>query len=183
AGSPIWSASIGGMGDAGSTAVTVDKGGNVIVAGYFRSLIEFDAGAEPGIGEDDIFLVKYTVGGGHLWHHKLGSNLNDRFVSVATDSLSNILVSGFISGVPDFDDFITSWAGGTDAFLGKLDPSGIPIWLKTVGDGDDQRGTGVAIAPGDDVIWTGDFAGKIRLGNHAFTSGDVSDGFVAQILD
>jgi hypothetical protein len=183
AGSLIWSGSIGGLGNARATAITADKGGNVIMAGYFSDLIEFGTGTEPGIGEDDIFLVKYTAGGSHIWHHKLGSNLNDRFMSVATDSLSNILVSGFISGSPDFGDFTAPYAGGTDAFLGKLDPGGIPMWLKTIGDGDDQRGTGVAIAPGDDVIWTGDFAGKIRLGNHAFTSGDVSDGFVAQILD
>jgi hypothetical protein len=183
AGSLAWSKQIGGIGDAHPTAIAVDTSGAVIVAGHFSNLINIDSGGEEpaGVGEDS-FLVKYTKPGEYSWHILVNSGAYDRIWSIAADSANNILVSGFITDTPNFIETTVSYAGGNDAFLGKLDPDGVPIWLKAAGDTADQQGMSVAVAPNNDVLWAGQFKGKIRLGNSSFTSSDASDGFVARIL-
>jgi hypothetical protein len=44
----------------------------------------------PGAGGEDMFVVKYTKSGEHSWHVELASVEDERGVSVATDSESNI---------------------------------------------------------------------------------------------
>jgi hypothetical protein len=184
AGSLAWSKQIGGVGDAHPTAIAVDISGDVIVAGYFSNLIKLDSGGEKPAGNgEDSFLVKYTKSGEYSWHTLVNSGANDRIWSVAADSANNILLSGFISDTTNFNEAPVSYTGGHDAFLGKLDPGGVPIWLKAAGDTADQQGTSVAVAPNDDVLWAGQFKSKISLGNSSFTSSDANDAFVARILE
>jgi hypothetical protein len=137
----------------------------------------------PGTANEDMFVVKYLDKGTYVWNIKIGSASDERGMRVATDGQSNIIVSGFLGGSPDLSGFSVSGAGGADAFLGKLDPNGAPIWLKTAGDAANDAGTSVAISPEDDVIWTGHFDGEIRLGNKDLASGGTTDGFVAKVLE
>jgi hypothetical protein len=183
AGSVAWSKQIAGIGDARPMTIAVDTSGEVIVAGYFSNLINIESvKPEPAASGEDSFLVKYTESGEYSWHILVDSGSNEQILSLAADSANNILLSGFLSGTPNFNDIQLSYGGGADAFLGKLGPDGKPVWLRMAGDLPDQQGTSVAVAPNDDVVWAGQFKGKIRLGNSSFTSGDANDAFVARIL-
>jgi hypothetical protein len=184
AGSLAWSKQIGGIGDARPSAIAVDTSGDVIVAGHFTDLINIESkGEEPITSGEDSFLLKYTKAGEYSWHILINSGFNERIWSLAADSANNILMSGFITDTTSFNDVPVSYTQGKDAFLGKLDPSGVPIWLKAAGDAADQQGTSVAVAPNDDVLWAGQFKSKISLGNSSFTSSDANDAFVARILE
>lgn len=181
-GGVVWSKQLGGPGDQRAMAVAADKLGNAVVTGHFMGLIDLGGQAHPPVGAEDMFIAKYSDAGVFSWKLILGSSFDDRGLGVATDSQNNILVSGVISGPPDFGDFMVATGGGLDAFLAKMTPEGAPIWLKTAGDGADQQGTSVAAAKGDDVIWTGHFLGQISLGSGEYSTVDLNDGFVARLL-
>lgn len=89
--------------------IAIDQFDNVILAGYFNGIVDFDLSigvaldTASNFGTNDCFISKYDPQGNYLWHGRFGSNDNSSIANVATDANGGILVGGSLRGILDAD--------------------------------------------------------------------------------
>lgn len=140
-----WSRALGGDGEDYPCCMSIDKEGNILIAGVFENTVDFDPGQETdehiARGYLDIFLSKYSADGFIMWTLTWGgtdsSNYSDMPYDIAVTVGNEVLVSGVFSGNVDFNPGrdVTRYesTGENDAFLSKFDPDGNLIWAQTWG--------------------------------------------------
>jgi len=134
-------------GDLGRS-VAVDGNDNVYITGSFRSInADFDPGGgtdnHSSVGQEDIFLTKINSDGSYDLTTTIGGTDQDFGQSVAVDDDINVYLTGYFSGIVDFDpgantvDSHTS-AGLEDIYLTKFRLVGFvaPTSVTTSGSGD-----------------------------------------------
>src|SRR5262249_49879150 len=96
-----WSRSFGAAdGNEDGQAVALDPSGNVVVTGDVVKPCDFGGGLLSALGSSDAFVAKYSASSGaHMWSRRLGGLGNDYGYGVATDSASNVYVSGAIGAL------------------------------------------------------------------------------------
>jgi len=107
-----WNASKNDYGN----SVTVDKSGNVYVAGYYeREVID-------GYTSDyDVILLKYDLNGNLLWLRTWNGSNSDYGNRVAVDNSGNVYVTGKYYNEEYY----------TDMILLKYDSSGVFFWMRS----------------------------------------------------
>ncbi|MCB9298944.1 MAG: SBBP repeat-containing protein, partial [Lewinellaceae bacterium] len=133
-----WAFNIGDAGFGSGYAITVDDSDNVLVAGSFEGAADFDPG--PGTanlssaaGDSDIFVAKYSASGAYQWAFSIGGpGGSDDGRDIAVDGLGNVLLTGYIRSLSDFDPgpgtTIVASVNASDGFLAKYascPPSGV----------------------------------------------------------
>ncbi|MEZ4721876.1 MAG: SBBP repeat-containing protein [Flavobacteriales bacterium] len=175
-GNYTWGIGIGGTGADFGRAIAVDEDNNVYVTGSFQNTVDFDPGAGTvnlvSAGNADIFIAKFSSSGSFVWAKRIGSTGNDFGLSIDARN-GQVLVAGTYQNTVDFDPGagtanLTS-AGGSDAFVLKLDTSGTFTWVKAVGGTSDDFGNSVVINDLGDVFLGGDFQGTADLNPSATT--------------
>ncbi len=146
-----WGGELSGMPDwwERGTGVAVDEFDEVYVVGIFRGLCDFDPGPLTDFqfsngyngGGFDAFLTKFTANGDYQWVQiwgsmNTGSLSGETVFGVATDSNSDIYVTGGFTGTVDFDPgvgVVEHTSSGTygDVYLLKWTGSGEFAWVKT----------------------------------------------------
>ena len=86
------------------------------------------------------------------------------------DGTGNTLLTGAFAGSINFGDNPLASAGGTDAFVAKLDGDGGAVWSRRFGNAAEQRGARVSADGAGNVLVTGFCAG----GPFDFGGGPVS---------
>ena len=87
----------------------VDSNNDIYVTGdYNSSTINFNSGQAANLqtnkGGNDLFVVKYSATGQHVWSFATGGNGNEYGLGIDTDTQNNILISGAFTGInTDFD--------------------------------------------------------------------------------
>ena len=131
-GNLLWVKSMGGINQDESWAVVTDLSGNIYLSGHFQGTENFDPDSGLTIlssnGKSDIFVLKLNPQGNLIWAKSFGGAGNDICLSIASDRVGNIYLSGAFQGTLDFDpdsgliDFNLNenW----DIFVLKLDSSG-----------------------------------------------------------
>jgi hypothetical protein len=152
AGVPLWTNHFSG-GNVGNqaSAIALDAGGNVFVAGdYF---------ATPTT--KDVVTLKYGNNGTPIWTNRYGAlqNSNDVARAIAVDNKGNVFVAGTSAGANTGDDIVTI----------KYSNAGVPLWTNRY-DGlphaDDQVTSRIclALSPDGGVLVVGssdgDFSGN-----------------------
>jgi hypothetical protein len=119
-----WSTRLGSLGPDRAQSVCVNGGGlDVMVAGNFRTLIDFGAGhAFASSGSNDAFVAKFTQAGNFRWAHAFGDVDDDAAMGVATNEDSEVVVAGYFEGEIDRGVDVLASAGGRDMFLGVYAP-------------------------------------------------------------
>jgi gliding motility-associated-like protein len=136
-GQRLWATYIGGSGsEEGYDVLSVNEMGNnvVYVAGVTSST---NAMSTPGVlhptknGGSDGFIQKFNAAGTRLWGTYLGGSGNDLISAIALDNTSNLT---FLGGTSSADLLVSANAlqktyggGATDAFFGKINPSGTAL--------------------------------------------------------
>jgi len=95
------------------SAMAIDSIGNIYVTGY-----------STGVGTyTDFTTIKYDSNGNELWVRTYNgpANDNDRASAMAIDSIGNIYVTGYSTGVGTYTDFTTI----------KYDSNGNELWVRT----------------------------------------------------
>ncbi|MBP7809762.1 MAG: T9SS type A sorting domain-containing protein [Bacteroidia bacterium] len=137
----VWAKQVMGMGADYGYAVALDKNKNVIISGYFAFSADFDPG--PGIinltsaGGDDAFVLKLDSLGNYIWAINFESSNGCYAYGVDTDTLDNVVVSGLITSITDFDPSpgtytLTSPTGAGDTFIAKFSQSGNFVWAQAL---------------------------------------------------
>ncbi len=122
--------------------------GDLVVVGYVR-------GAYPGFtnqGGLDIFVARYDAQtGAEQWLLQMGGAGDDTARGITIDSTGNIYVVGEsqsnLSGETNL--------GGTDAFMTKIDSSGVTQWVRLLGGAGEDAAYDVAVSPFGDIFMVG----------------------------
>jgi len=170
-GASLWTKRFGGVNADYGLAIAADSSSNVIVTRIFGyGTIDFGGGplTNPYFN-NDIFVVKLSSAGDHVWSKRFGGSSDDQARGVAVDSGGNVILSGFFINTVDFGGGpLTST--GLDIFVVKLSPSGAHLWSQRFGSTSSEAGNGVAVDGSSNVVVTGYFAGTVDFGGGPLTS-------------
>jgi len=175
----LWSKKIGGVSSDIGKSVTIDNNGDIFVTGYFQSIVDFGGGGLTSAGISDIFVVKYSAFGNHLWSKRFGSTSNDRGYDITTDASGNVIVTGYFVGSVDFGNGTLVSAGGSDCFIIKYSSTGTHILSKRIGGTSSDIGQGVVVAPNGDISVVGYYSGTADFGGGSLISAGSNDIFLA----
>lgn len=181
-GGHVWSKRYGNSSSQVANGIAVDEEGSILVTGAFQGAIDFGGGPLMSAGSDDIFTVKLSALGGHVWSKSYGGPGSQIGVSIGWDSYEYVYIAGRFSGTVDFGEGPISSAGGDDIFLAGLDPDGALYWTKRAGALDYEGLNAMAIEPvAGDVFVTGRFPTSIDFGDGVMSSFGGDDIFVARL--
>jgi len=192
AGNFMWIKSFGAAQDDVGYGISVAQDGTVYTTGSFQSSPDFDPGTGvhqlTSAGSTDVFLWTLHANGGFVAASRYGGTGADVGLAVAVADDQSIYTTGYFSDSGDFNPgagtlTLTS-AGGTDAFLVKLDASRSFVWADAVGGPSDDVANAVAWGPNSSVYLSGAFQGTADfdpgVGTFHLTSAGMNDVFVSQ---
>jgi hypothetical protein len=115
-----------------------------------------------------------------LWAVGFGGLGIDAARGIALDADGNSYVCGYFDGEINFGGTIgkRTSAGGSDAFVVKLDPTGKILWAQTFGAKRDDAANAIAVR-GDTVVVVGNFLDEITIGDFTQKAIGSDDLFVA----
>ena len=163
-------------------ALHVDATGEIVLSGDFEGKIDFGGGILSAQSTGDLFLVKLTASGQHVWSKAFPAS-NGYAVpgAVTRDKTGNILLGGYFLTGLDLGGGVLASAGLVDAFVGKFDADGKHVWSQRFGDAEGQYVLGLVTDLAGNVFMTGGFQGKINPGNGALVSAGNADIFLARL--
>ncbi len=178
-----------------ASGVAVDGAGGVIVGGSYGGSMSVDF--DPGVGTATLpagsggYVAKLNAASGGLtWVRGLAGS-GTAVYDLAVDAAGGIYATGNFTGTVDFDPgagvtALTS-AGGTDAFVLKLDTAGTFAWAGAFGGTGDDSGRGIAVdgAGGVSVVgWymgTADFDPDPGVAYNLTNPGTFNNGFLVKL--
>ncbi|MBF0246136.1 MAG: hypothetical protein HQL31_12855, partial [Planctomycetes bacterium] len=166
-----WSKSLDG-GPVGSVeginGLALDQQSNVYVAGYYGApnSPDFNDGGGTasfaGVGED-VFVAKYSSAGTFSWARGISAAGDARTLSLATDRSGGVYFCGKFENTVDWDisssSATTISTGGSDAFVVKMNSSGVLAWAKALGGAGDDAAEAIALDGSGNVILVGNVFG------------------------
>lgn len=181
---PMWGRQLGGSGSDFAQDVTVTAEGRSVVTGSFQGTV--DLGGSPLTSTpswmSDGYLAAYSEStGAHLWSRRFGGTSYDEGRAVASVG-GDVVMAGAFQGSTDLGGGPLASAGYTDIAVGAFTlTSGAHVWSRRIGGSADEYVSGVAVAPGGELILAGSFYanGSTDLGGGAVASAGGWDGFVA----
>ena len=162
--------------------LAVEPNGSMVVVGEASDDLDFDGNSLlPSAGGVDMFAAKLDANGDHVWSVRFGDAADSWANDVAIDAAGAAYVVGGFSGTLDFGNNLAplTAVGTSDAFLVKLNASGVAQWALQLGDGGEVVAEAVAV-DGGEVAVAGWFNGSVTLNGTLETSSSY-DGFVARV--
>ncbi len=188
-GNLLWVKQIGGNLADGTTAIALDKSGNVLILGNYQQTVDFD----PGSGVFNMtapysqtFILKLNSSGNFIWAKTIGDPIGR---DIAVDLNESIYVVGDFYGTVDADPgpgvFHLTSADPTatsDAYILKLDRSGDFAWaLSWGGRGTDDAWT-VAVGTNQEIYIGGIFRDTTDIDPGAATASFISAGLTDRYI-
>lgn len=171
-----WNTFLGSSAEDYGTAIAVDGGSNVYVAGWSRGTWGAPVRAYGG-GVTDAFVAKLDPTGDLLWNTFLGGIEGDAGNGIAVDASGNVYVSGTSSstwGTP-----VRAMSNLGDGFAAKLNQSGVLEWNTFLGGSSIDQANAIAVIASGNVYVAGTSLATWGTPIQAF--GGVYDGYAAQL--
>ncbi len=146
-----YSTYLGGSGTDSGTGVAVDVSGNAYVCGFTGGGFPTSGGAYQTVfgGSDDAFITKLnSTGTAVIYSTYLGGATGDRAYDIAVNSSGNAFVTGYAgAGFPVTAGAAqTTFGGGLDAFVAKLNSAGNGLVYSTyIGGSDNEDAAALAL--------------------------------------
>lgn len=182
-GGHVWSVAWGSSSEDRGSGVATDSQGNVVVTGTFTNSVNFGGGAIANSGGADIFLVKYSAAGAHVWSRGFGTtaSISEASNAVGVDGSNNVLLTGSIVGSVDFGGGPLVGNGSYDVFIAKFRSDASHVWSKRYGALYDDHGWGITADSAGNVVSTGDFHQSIDFGGGALVNEAGTDSYVVKL--
>jgi len=151
-----WSTYLGGSDHDWGYGIAVDASGNAYATGYTYSSGWVSGGWDTSRENTDVYVVKLDTAGAHLWSTYLGGTGIDYGYGIAVDASGNAYATGntyspgWVSGGWD-----TSFGGGNDGYVVKLNTAGAHLWSTYLGGTIYDEGYGIAVDSDGNVYATG----------------------------
>jgi hypothetical protein len=185
-GALIWVKSMGGMGSEQGFSVTTDDSGNVLIAGTFNGITDFDPG--PPLNYlfslwHDAFITKLSSAGDFIWAKHWGSQGMDFAYQIISAPDGNIYVAGSFMLTVDFDPSVSTQsmtANGqlSDLYVTSFEPNGDFRWVIGGGDVSTDEAHHVTADENGNIIVSGYFRGTAEFEPFTLESNGLNDGFV-----
>jgi len=157
----LYSGFLGGSGGDGGKDIAVDSSGNAYVTGWtFSSDFPVVVGPDTSYnGYSDVFVARVNPSGTALVYAGfLGGSASDEGWGIAVDASGNAYVTGE-TGSSDFPAVVgpdTSYNGGGDAFVAKVNPAGTAlVYAGFLGGSYGDEGLGIAVDSSGNAYVTG----------------------------
>ena len=160
-GNVLWANEAEGIDGEGFMSAT-DFDGNFFISGDFYSdTLTFHEIKLVNTGERDIFVAKLNASGDFLWAKKAGGVSFNWGCGVATDSLGNVVITGWVYGQQHvYFDSINFEVGNSCIYTAKYDPSGNILWVKTTHGNKLDRGSSIATDSYGNVFTSGQISSE-----------------------
>jgi hypothetical protein len=180
-GQHLWSKRFGNAGDQFATGVTTDAAGNVVLTGGFGGAVGFGGATLASVGPTDVFLVKLTGAGGHVWSRRFGDASGQTGLQVATDAAGDIVTTGSYAGYIDFGAGPLENEGDSKAYVAKFDATGAHQWSQAFVNEELQFRAHLGLDGAGEVLLSGSYSGYGWFGGDLFLSEGDSDIYLAKL--
>jgi hypothetical protein len=178
-----WVTKAGGLESDLGYEADADAAGNFYVSGAFRGAAQFGSFTLNSAGKDDAFVAKLSPGGTFAWARSAGGPGSDRGYAVTCTPGGETYFTGSFEDSAAFGGTTLVSAGGKDACIAALDPSGNFLWAWGNGGPAFDRGYGIEANPAG-VVWaTGAFSQAATFGTTTLVSQGMNDMFVLKFGD
>ncbi|MCP3999888.1 MAG: hypothetical protein GY727_03160, partial [Gammaproteobacteria bacterium] len=147
----VYSTYLGGSGKEDFPDIEVDDAGNAYLGARTSStdIPTVDPLQATNAGGIDAFVMKFNTAGDTLIYSTyLGGSGRDTINGIIVDSIGNTYMTGGTSSFdfPTVNPLQSTYAGGRDAFVAKLNMSGDAlVWSTYLGGSDSEWGKGIAL--------------------------------------
>ena len=166
-GNMLWSRAMGAGTNAEGLALSVSDTGQIAITGKTSDDLISDAIG----GGDDSFVTLYDADGIEQWTQQRAATFNDQGNAIAFTSDGGVIIGGTTSG--SLND--TALAGGSDAFIQKLDADGNQEWTRQFGTNENDRLSALTIASDGSIIAAGIENGEAVVRRYAGETDDAAD--------
>ena len=180
-GTLAWAKSYGATGDQFGTGIAIDSAGNAFVTGNFANNVSFGPLMVPNAGGDDFFVLKLGTDGTEMTAYGFGGVGTQQASGIALDAQDNIIITGNFSGNFMFGATSLVGQGNLDAFVVKMNKSGMPLWAKGFGANQNQQSFEVATDLFGNILLTGAFQTSVDFGGGMLTAAGGEDLFIAKL--
>ena len=168
---PTWATSVATMADGTSFQALNFKGSATLGAVTLSA---------PTASDDRWSIVKFTADGDAVWGTVLPEGSGNVF-AVAVDATGNSYVSGNFENTVTIGSTSLTSAGSTDAFVAKLNSSGVVQWAKGYGGAQADWSHGVGVDGNGNVFVGGGFRDTMSVGSTTLTSAGHNDLWIAKL--
>jgi fibronectin type 3 domain-containing protein len=187
-GNLVWDKEFAGPGYASVSSVAVDHNNNILAGGNFIGTIDFGGGSMPTANVMSIFLLKYSTTGSLVWLKVFTGPCSAKVNALATDSVGNVLLAGYIGGGAAGVNFGTGplvSSSGQNIFIAKLAGTGSALWAKRFGSdtydpNSNSQVRALALDGADNPLIAGEFSGTLDFGPGSVASAGARDIFIAK---
>lgn len=172
-----WSINSPGMG----IDVATDNFGNTFNCMQIIGSVVMGSNTLTSNGVQDVIVSKYSPTGNLLWATSFGGAGGDYANSVVYDNQGSVWVTGQFSGTMTVGSFTLTGAGGTDAYLVKLNAvNGAVLFAARGGSTGNDVGMSVKALPNGTLYWSGTYTSSFTFGTNTIT-GSGMDVFLLQL--
>ena len=173
-----WNTFMGSADFDGAAAIAVDSSGNVYVSG--SSPATWGSPVNSFTGGGDAFVAKLSNSGVLQWNTFLGSvEEYEGAYAIAVDGSGNVYVAGNCKdtwGLP-----VNAFTGGGEAFVAKLNTSGVLQWNTFMGSTSADSASGIAMDDNGNLYVAGSSDASWGAPVNPYAGSYHSDAFVAKL--
>lgn len=178
----LWAKRFGERHEDYGQAVAVDDAGHILVIGEFAGEASFGGPVLKSVGNQDIYLLKLTPAGEHVWSRQFGGAFNELGMGLDTDPAGNIAISGSFDNQIKFGEDTLASQGESDVFVAKFTSDGEYMWSRAYGGSREDIGQNLGMDSYGNVIVGGIFWNTINFGGEALTANGANrDAFLVKL--
>lgn len=174
----VWAVKAGGRFEDTGRAITVDENGNTIITGSFSSKATFGFHHVSCPGRMAIFVASLDEDGNWTWATQSGGTGG---YGIATDSFSNIFITGYFYKTANFGSTTLSTNDPYDMFVAKMDIFGKWVWATKIGRAGNVEKTAITTDHVGNSYITGSYYTTASFGHDRLTCIGGCNMFVAKI--
>ena len=185
AGTLQWARQAGGAGEDTASGVAVSADGSAYLVGAIGGNANFSGSNVTSLAgaASDGFIAKYAPNGSVTWVRQMGGSGVSAARAVTVDVAGTVHVTGYFSGSAAFGtNTLGGISGSYDAFLTRLDASGVFAFAQQAGGADlsGDFGLGVGADAAGNSFITGYFSGTSSIGGGSLPSRGGEDVLVTR---
>ena len=179
-----WVNSNGGVNSDAGISITTSNSKEIYITGIFEGTVDFDPSGSTfnlvSNGGRDLFVQKLDDNGSLVWAKSIGGVNDDSGLSITTDFLGNVFITGTFEGIVDFDPSSSTYNlssnGNTDVFVLKLDFNGDFVWANSTGGKSIDYCAAIATDKTGNIFTTGYFYDTVDFDPGGSTFNLISNG-------